>query len=438
MFQANMIVYQLALRTMTPEGTLQAATKMLPHIASLGVDIVYVCPFFVEENDEDLSTWSPRQLASQTCNPKNPYKIADYFNIDEEYGTKEDLRDFVRAAHENGLLVLFDLVYFHCAKTAVFLKEHPDFVEHEADGSLTIGKKWPFAKINFQNPELREYLKLHMKTMLLEYHADGFRCDVGDKVPFDFWVESFAYCKAEKPDFISLNEGRAAAAIDGVFDMSYAPEWNDYMIDVFAKGEPVEKLRERHSFEREKYGANMIKLIRTIDTHDVASDCGLDRNEITMGARGVEAALVVTNTFEGVPFLWNGYEICDNAENNMFSNRFYGKRGEINWSRGFTEDGKRRMAFIREIHQLHHQNSAIGMGTMEWIDNTQSDAIVSYVKSYKNERVLVLVNSKNKPICAEIAKQYNDLTPLMSYGIDRENAKFSFAPYGYIIAEIND
>ena len=86
MFQQNMIIYQIALRSLTPDGTLKAATEMLPHIASLGVDIVYVCPFFVAENDENQATWSPRQLASQTGNPKNPYKIADYFNIDEEYG----------------------------------------------------------------------------------------------------------------------------------------------------------------------------------------------------------------------------------------------------------------------------------------------------------------------------------------------------------------
>ena len=47
------IIYQMALRTMTPDGTLAAAARLLPHVASLGVDIVYVCPFFVTENDEN-------------------------------------------------------------------------------------------------------------------------------------------------------------------------------------------------------------------------------------------------------------------------------------------------------------------------------------------------------------------------------------------------
>ena len=79
------VIYQMALRSFTPEGTLKAAEKLLPHVASLGVDIVYLCPVFVAENDEDQSTWSQRQIASNTNNPKNPYKIADYFNVSIDY-----------------------------------------------------------------------------------------------------------------------------------------------------------------------------------------------------------------------------------------------------------------------------------------------------------------------------------------------------------------
>ena len=66
--KTNAIIYQLALRTFTPEGTLRAAATLLPHIASLGVDILYVCPFFAEEEDTDRITWSERQKKSETNN----------------------------------------------------------------------------------------------------------------------------------------------------------------------------------------------------------------------------------------------------------------------------------------------------------------------------------------------------------------------------------
>ena len=69
MSSRNKIIYQLALRTFTPDGTIAAATKLLPHVASLGVDIVYLCPFYVEENDPDPTYWSVRQTKSGTGIP---------------------------------------------------------------------------------------------------------------------------------------------------------------------------------------------------------------------------------------------------------------------------------------------------------------------------------------------------------------------------------
>jgi len=432
----NMIIYQIALRSFTPEGTLCAAKELLSHVASLGVDIVYVCPFYVAENDDNLETWSERQLASKTNNPKNPYKIADYFNVDPEYGTNEDLLDFVCEAHKNGLLVMFDLVYLHCGKSAVFVEEHPDFVERNEDGTVRVPDRWPFARLNFKSPELRNYLYENMKELMVKYKADCFRCDVGDDVPLDFWADSFNKLKAINPDLITLNEGIIPEFIESTFDMGYNFSWNTLMIDIFAKGKSASELKNNYLEEKDKYGSNTGKLIRTIDTHDVASDCGLSRNEIIMTSRGVEAALVITNTYDGVTFMWNGYEVCDNAENNMFSNRFYGKRSAINWSRAFTADGKRRIQFIRDIHKLHSENDAVVRGSLKWIDNNSPDEVVSYIKESDTQKILVVVNTKNKETKVNLSEKTDLSKPLMSYGFEIDESEITMKPYGYMIAEI--
>ena len=162
MYKEKLCVYQMALRTFTPEGTFRAAEARLEHVASLFVDVIYLCPFFRADADEDRTTWSPRQIASQTENPKKPYKIADYFHVDEEYGTDEDLISFVHRAHALGMKVIFDLVYLHCGKNAVFIKDNPNFVLQNEDGSPLVGESWPFARLNFENPSLREYLYHNM------------------------------------------------------------------------------------------------------------------------------------------------------------------------------------------------------------------------------------------------------------------------------------
>ena len=64
----NKIIYQIALRSFTPEGTFGAATKLLEYVSSLGVDVVYVCPFFKEDTSPENQ--SRRQLESKTDNPK--------------------------------------------------------------------------------------------------------------------------------------------------------------------------------------------------------------------------------------------------------------------------------------------------------------------------------------------------------------------------------
>ena len=99
------VIYQLFLRPFTPEGTLEAATRMLPHVASLGVDIVYLCPQMTADDDPRTEFWSDRQNASKMDNPYSPYRIKDYFATDPEYGTDDDLRRFVTVAHSLGLFV---------------------------------------------------------------------------------------------------------------------------------------------------------------------------------------------------------------------------------------------------------------------------------------------------------------------------------------------
>jgi len=428
-----MNIYQIALRTFTPDGTLKAAESLLPHVASLGVDIVYVCPFYVAENDENRDTWSVRQKASNTNNPKNPYKIADYFNVDPEYGTNQDLKDFVKTAHKLGLSVMFDLVYLHCARAAVFFQEHPDFVELNEDGTVKVPDLWPFARLNFANQDMRKYLLSNMETLMTEYGADGFRCDVGDAVPLDFWRDSFAYLKKKNPDLITLNEGANPEYIKEVFDWGYDFEWIWLMIDIFAREKSAAALKERYLEEQRIYGENVCRLIRSIENHDTASDCGLDRNEIIMTSKGVEAAMVITNTFEGIPFMWNGYEFADNAENNMFSNRFYGRRSAMNWSRAFTEEGIRRMAFVKKINELYHTCEALHDGKLTWLSNSAEDKVVSYLKTCGEQKILVAVNTKNVPVTAEIAYDGKTAEVLLASDQAMEDGQFVFGPYGYCI-----
>ena len=54
----NSIIYQIFPRTATKDGTIKAAAKLLDHIADLGVDIVYLSPFYEMDDDPREEFWS--------------------------------------------------------------------------------------------------------------------------------------------------------------------------------------------------------------------------------------------------------------------------------------------------------------------------------------------------------------------------------------------
>jgi glycosidase len=86
-------------------GDLPGIISRLDYIAGMGFDAVWVSPFFA----------SPQRDGG--------YDITDYCDVAPEYGTLDDARRLVDAAHERGLRVVFDLVLNHTSD------EHPWFVE---------------------------------------------------------------------------------------------------------------------------------------------------------------------------------------------------------------------------------------------------------------------------------------------------------------------
>lgn len=436
----NSIIYQLALRSFTPEGTLKATQKRISYLASLGVDIIYIGPFFVQDEDADVSTWSERQRLSGTYNPKNPYKIADYFNVDPEFGTSDDVKSLVDEIHKYGMKVIFDLVYMHCGRNAVFAKEHPDFFMRNADGSFKIPAGYPFPRLNFNNSELRNYLLSNMEYLVSELDVDGFRCDMGDYVPLDFWEESFQHIKKKKPDLITINEGVEPECINGVFDWCYGWPGQDErsfrktVVDMLTANKTAEDLKTFYDDNYKDYGENHKKLMLFMDNHDTANDSHMERLERKLGSQAVEAILVLSNTYPGISFLWNGNEFCDDAENCMFSNRYHGRRSAINWSKAFTKEGIERLAFVKKIYALRHNSDGIENGNFEWIENSMPEKIISYARVSAKQKLIVAVNIANGTVDT-VLEADGKINVLMSRGAQINDGNTVFEPYGYIIAE---
>lgn len=346
------IIYQIVFRTFTEQGTISAATEKLKHVASIGADIIYLSPFFAADPDENRENWSPRQTAAGTDNPKNPYRICDYYRIDEEYGTDEDLCAFVKEAHRLGLEVIFDLVYMHCGPTE-FVQKHPSFVKRYSDGSI-MSTRYNFPYLDHGNPELREYLWSNMIYLIEKFDVDGFRCDVGDKVPLDFWAEGRRRCEQIKPSLYFINEGQEPDYMLDVFDASYYNHdfsWNEVILKALRNGKNISadiRMIYAALAARNPEGA---MLLRAYENHDFVND-SYDGRIDKLCPQLCEAVMVMNFLIDGVPLLYSGNEFAECRRHSIF--RKADDRLCMDWSAMDTPLGQKRLALTKKLCSLRH------------------------------------------------------------------------------------
>ena len=384
------VMYQIQPRSFTPEGTLKAAEKKLAYLKDLGVTIAYIVPVMKMDESMDRRFWSPRQIRSGFENPKNQYRIADYFHVDPEYGTDEDLKDFCATAHKLGLKVVFDLVYLHCGPTAPFLKEHPEFTWWNADGTVKRGP-WTFPKLNFTEPKLREYLIGNIKYLVSEYGADGFRCDVGDGIPLDFWCDAHDMLdKLAGGDGVFLCEGFTVCDQYKGFDADYG----------WFPGLDAKYVRSAWA-DREAKCPVGSRFVNHYENHDLATDLR-PRRESAWGHDAIDQVLVWMFAIDGVPMLFCGNEMADADEKHSM----FGKT-PMDWTQLEREPGKSRHAFVKRLAEMRRAHRAFtevnGAEGLSWLDTTAKDSVTAFVRRGGGETVIVVQNWTAKAATCEVS-----------------------------------
>jgi len=428
------VIYQILPQVFTQEGTIKKAEEMLPHIASLGVDVVYLCPIVEYDDDTNQAYWSVRQKRSKTGNPKNPYRLKDYFKIEPMLGSDADLDSFVKTAHKLGLKVVLDLVYYHCGPTANMIKDNPDFVKRNPDGSVKNGR-WNFPEVNFDNPKLREYLIANMEYFINRFGVDGYRTDVEGAVPADFWAEAYARISKLKANPIMIAESNRADAQVDAYDANYCFEWQFALIDVFSKKSGASELERTWKKCNARY-VDGARFLRNLDNHDTASDSEGLRFEKRFGHAGMNAVQVINFTMDGIPMIYNGNEIADDVPICMFSTNKHG-RYFIAWENAMTAAGRERESLIRKLINMRHDYSALSLGTTTWLSNSAADSVISYTRNSKWQNVLVVVNTRDTQVEVSVDFTASVFRQILNCGatpVFKDGKLFvTLKPYAYLL-----
>ncbi len=430
---ARGVIYQINLRAFTSEGTLAAAREKLPSLAELGVSIVYLCPIATSDDDERREFWSPRQKKSGMNNPRNPYRIKDYYAVDPEYGTEADLQNFVDAAHSLGMKVMLDLVYLHCGPAAVFIEKRPDFVKRTATGEIE-NAAWGFPAINFDSRELREYLWTNMAYWVCRFGVDGYRLDVGDGVPLDFWVEARRRLDAIRPGIILLSEGSRAEDQLDAMDLDFGFPFYSAIGGILANKRPASDFA-RTCEDVAAARPKGTRFVRYSDNHDIANDDYENRREKVWGDAANRAVFVLNFTLDGTPMLYNGQEIADASRHSIFG------KAPIDWTRADSDDARRRRDFLRNLIDVRRGNPALTSPDVDWIEPSRPERCVAFLRKSGDETIYCVVNltSESEREARSLSEDVVGVETLLSDGrvsVEEGRICCDLPPYGYAVVKL--
>ncbi|NJC26798.1 alpha-amylase family glycosyl hydrolase [Neolewinella antarctica] len=401
-------IYEVNLRHFTPEGTFAAFEQHLPRLAEMGVDVLWfmpVHPVSVEKRKGELGS---------------PYAVADYRDVNPDFGTMDDFKHMLATIHESGMYAIIDWVPNHTGWDNPWITDHPDWYTQK-DGQITdpinpeTGESWGWtdvADLNFDNKEMRLGMIDAMSFWLRDVGIDGFRVDVAHGVPVDFWEEATTALYAIKPTFLLAEAEVPAIVNDGAFLVDYGWEMH-HLLNGIAKtqganraaktdaaniarqeGEDLERvtaldidklLAEKH--EKYQRGYQM----QFTSNHDENSWSG---TEFQRFGAGHQAFAVLTATFDGMPLIYTGQESAVDKQYEFF------KKDEIDWGDYQYAD------FYKTLFDLKENNEALWNGEyggeLVKIATGNDENIYAFTREKNGDRVIVMINLSAQPQTFEL------------------------------------
>jgi glycosidase len=372
------VIYEIYPRAFSQQGNFNAITARLDDLKDLGVTILWLMPIHPIGQEKKKGTIG------------SPYAVRDYYAINPDYGTADDLKRLIREAHTRGLKVIIDIVANHTSWDSVLMK-HPEFYKRDAKGNITYPYDWfDIAALNYSNQQLRRYMTDMLKHWIREFDLDGFRCDVAGELPTDFWEDARRELEQVKHDIVLLAEAHKADLMVKAFDLDYSWPLHNVLTSVLQGRGRASDLRDEWEKEVKTWPKGALHM-RFSDNHD-------ERRAVArFGEPAALAASALVFTLDGVPMLYNGMEVGDTTESGapaLF------EKLPIFWP--IAERRPEFPRFYKQITALRRSSNALRRGSLTWLRNSDDSRVVTFVRSAPGEEMLVALNLSNRPFFGSV------------------------------------
>ena len=374
----ELVIYEMHIGTFNVQekghpGTFDSAIEKFSYLQELGINAIEVMP--IVEFAGDFS-WG--------YNPAQP------FAVESSYGGPDAFKRFVKAAHEQGISVIVDVVYNHLGPGDLDLWQFDGWSENEKGGIYFYNDHrsqtpWGETRPDYGRGEVRQYLSDNALMWFEECHVDGLRWDMiiyiksvdgNEGNPENDLPEGWSLMQwineeiqQRFPGKISIGEsmrnnpwvtkdvGAGGAGFNAQWDAEFVHPIRQAVI---ARDDASRDLGAVSRAIEHRYDEDAFKRVIYTESHDEIAngrarvpeeiwpgkvDSWFSKKRSTLGG-----ALVLTSP--GIPMLFQGQELLED--------RWFHDKDPIDWSR--VEDEHGILGMYRDLIALRRNRSGVTRG----------------------------------------------------------------------------
>lgn len=352
-------------------GDLKGITKRLDDIEELGYSAITLSPIMKNSSDGYHGYW-----------------VNDFFEVDEHFGSKDDLDNLIKEAHKRDIKVILEMVTNYIGPDNPIKSDESkaDWLDGQVNDD-----DFPWMDdidvLDQTNADVKDFLFDAADYWMQETDIDGYKLHAADEADDTFISDLATHIKDEDDDFLliadilypenDVNDLKNEEAIDLVEDSSFYEamtstfsEMDEPVNDVFSEWEGEDSDSDKSlQYVDNKYSKRF--------TQAFAEN---GRNPVTVW----KLALTLMYTTPGVPFIYQG------SEAPMYGDGVPESQEMV----PFTSEDEDLEEFYHRLSSLHDEFPALTEGDFQIVDS--SGAMTLFKRSTDDETIFIGVNNDSE------------------------------------------
>lgn len=373
------------------ESHFEKLNQWAEHARDIGCTAIYIGPLFESGS--------------------HGYDTIDYRMVDRRLGTNEDFKQFVKHCHEMQMRVIVDGVFNHTGRDFFAMKDIREKREHSpycgwycnihfgGNNEYNDGFSYDnwggynlLAKLNLQNPDVKQYHFDTVRFWVQEFDIDGIRLDAADVLDFQFMRELRGVANTVKPEFWLMGEvihGDYSRWANG--ETLHSVTNYELHKGLYSGHNDHNYFEIAHTIQRLQGLVGETRLYTFTDNHDVARLSSKLQNK-----EHLYPVTILLYTVPGIPSLYYGSEFGIEGQKERGSD--WNLRPDLDLSR---LDGQAELPqLVTKLGKLKQQFRELTYGSYQQLMLTNRQ--FAFARVLDGKAVVVLLNNDDAPAHIEV------------------------------------